>query len=175
MAVELREQMLGQADQAAASERAGIEYLVGLIEEEESALREAFIGPEEEVPDDDIQAVLYKRVSKTIDELSSERTRPFGVMLYYRPLNSDAVQGPASRMGWVNLVPALQPQEDYVHGTKYPHVERLTEKGVTIIDGLRTAKGLLTLAEQAQANRSRWDRVISSAVEAESKEGGSES
>ncbi|HEY1645618.1 MAG TPA: hypothetical protein VGF75_04535 [Candidatus Saccharimonadales bacterium] len=165
MTTDLREQKLGQIDQSAAFERAGVEYIIDLIETREADLRAVFIGEGEEVAEEDVSLTLFTRITMTLDSLASEDIRSSGVLIRYMAVGGDASDDPAVKMGWMEYSPMLPVKEDYVAGSPFPHAQWLTEEGTMLIDGLRAAKGQVSLSEKRESNRAVWDSLITGAGE----------
>ncbi len=163
----LREAKLEAVDHEAARERAGVEYIVGLIESSEAALRDAFVpeGTEEE----QVGELLYAKVTQALEGLSAEYTRIVGVVVRHM-LPDSGDDYPIVRLGWARFAPALPGIEDRPKDQTFPHILRPTEAGLDVINGLRTAQGYVTIQEQARLNHERHTRAWDAAIEASDRE-----
>lgn len=154
----LREAKLGQIDEDAAHERAGVEYIVNLIEDNEIPLRAAFAP--EDTPEEQVPELLYSAVTKALNGLAHHHTRPFGVMLAYMTPGKTGGTNTVVKLGWARYSPALPDIEKCPPDQKFPHILSLTEAGLEIINGWRAARGQTTLEEQARLNRERWNQTV---------------
>ncbi len=117
-------------------------------------------GIEEGTPKEEVSELLYRRVAVDLDGLAAEYTRPMGVMLAHMKPNQTGGGRPVVKMGWAQFRPALSGIENCPADKTFPHVLSLTEEGIEIVNGLRQARGHVTLQERAQMNRKRRDDAI---------------
>lgn len=158
MSPDLREVKFGQVDVRAAREKAGVEYIIGLIEASEPALRQAFIP--EDTPEDEVLELLFAKVSQTLGDLGQIYVKTVGIDLCYRPLGYDGSDVPSVRLGWARFHEALSVPDGWPRDKNFPHMLRLTETGIEVIDGLRTAQSYITLEEQRRVNQESWNQAI---------------
>lgn len=160
MLTELREAKFREIEQNAQRQKAAADYIVRCIESDESLFRGAFFGNDFELTEQ-ADTELYTKVSGIIKELTNEHTRPFGVNAYRMRPGDESM--PAAKLGWATYEPpSYLDEEELAQREEVPHILRLTETGVNVINGLQDALGLPTLEIQLQRNRASWETATGS-------------
>lgn len=151
MSPELRETILDKEGQRADRERARVEYLVDFIENNELALREAFI--DETVPEADVPLAIYNKTTRALNAVEAKLLQSVGVTTSHRLVsNTGADNDPLIRLGWMRWVPYNPEGKDLSGDTKVTHVYLATEEGREVVDGLRAAQGYVDTREQWRIN-----------------------
>ncbi len=154
MAPDVQEALFHNIDVHAARRRAAVTYIIGLIEENEAEIREAFLPDVGETESAD--RVLYENVAAGLRELESRHLSANGGGLYDVPVGHTDERVPAVRLGWAKFYRVYMGEEQPAEGQKVPHVLDLTPTGIVVVNGLRAARGQVSL-EQERKNSS-WLR-----------------
>lgn len=111
---------------------------------------------------DESDSRLFNKTSSLMSKLNAEHVRVAGADLRYLPLGEDSKDSPEAKLGWAEYVPAL-PATGVELGHSFPHVPLLTQEGIAVVDGFRTAQGLASLEQQRELNASRIEALVTAA------------
>lgn len=161
---ELRVTKLSEIDKSAEREKACVEYIVGLIDNDEEQMREVFLGDDERKFDElEIARLLYERVSATVESIRFDLVRTIGINIHRFSINNPPEQSAAAALGWETYGPPMLDDDEIEASSEkvYTHRKFPTEAGREVVDGLLEAQGYVSSREQAEINRKRWHDIIS--------------
>ncbi len=158
MSPELREAILEKRDEEAIRQRAGEEYIIGVIEANEPVLREIFV--DSRTPEDEVPEVLFTHVSAAIKGLEHYyiSSRP----KFLKMMVGNVVNEPLVKLGWGQYNPlnyGFKEQPD----KPIAHMFCISETAINIVNGYRETQGKTTLQEAREATQSMWHRAIEAA------------
>lgn len=136
-------------------DKATIEYVYNLIEQNQDKFNEVFTDSEGETPNN---VELYDKVELIIKTMQMEALRTSGIVVTYLKLNDERQYlEPTVKLGWRKYLPAFHSlgDEDVDPDKQYPNILRLTEAGEEVVDGWRAVQGYVSLRQQESINFDR--------------------
>lgn len=129
--------------------KAGVRYIMSVIDQHREDITKAFIKDDISlVPRGVVDSILYNNLTKSLEDLVLEITRPSEVNHRDLTINDHAViDDPLVQMGWASYYP-LSRLEDVSPGAKVPHALGVTESGLKVVNGWMSALGQESIQDQ---------------------------
>ncbi|MCA9344306.1 hypothetical protein KC946_00555 [Candidatus Saccharibacteria bacterium] len=149
MTPEFKEKKLEKTDPGNEIARDQINYITGLIELNENAIRDAFVP--EDTPDYDADVLMYSQVESCIYWVEKELLATSGSMTYQKtPSNIEEFEEPIIKLGLARFIAYNVNDNGTPEEEIQTYVLEPTEEAIQIADGLRQIQGYKTIAEQAR-------------------------
>lgn len=102
------------------------------------------------------ESELFDKVEQTIKTMQMEALRTSGITVSYLNVDDERrFAEPTVRLGWRQYKLAIPSIYVTDPNEVYPHILRLTDVGINIVDGWRKTQGYVSLDEQWNINQDR--------------------